>query len=201
MTEPRWRRWTRRGLAAASIVLLGGGAAWGIGFAMFSSSVWQESEAPKAADAIVVLTGGVDRIEAALRLLAEGRAPLLLVSGVAAKADLADLGRRAPLDAEHAGRVTLGRVAQSTAGNAAETALWSRAHGAKRLIVVTAGYHMPRALLELHRALPDVQLLPAPVQSPALRDATRVRTLAVEYDKLLAVRFGLARLLRNGGAP
>ena len=63
---------------------------------------------------------------------------------------------------------------------------------------MTAGYHMPRALLELNRALPDVQLLPAPVQSPVVRDGTCVRTLAAEYDKLLAVRFGLAWLLRNG---
>jgi len=185
---------------AAGAVLLGGGAVWGVGFAMFNNAAWQPHEAPRAADAIVVLTGGVDRIEAALRLLAEGRAPLLLVSGVAGGTDLANLNRRVPLDAEQASRVTLGRIAHSTAGNAAETALWSQAHSIRRLIVVTAGYHMPRALLELRDALPDVQLLPAPVQSPAVRDATRVRTLAAEYDKLLAVQFGLARLLRNGDA-
>jgi len=205
VTGPRWQRrsqWSlaQWSLAAAGAVLLGGGAVWGMGFAMFNNAAWQPYEAPGAADAIVVLTGGADRIEAALRLLAEGRAPLLLVSGVAGGTDLADLNRRVPLDAEQAGRVTLGRVARSTAGNAAETALWSQAHSVKRLIVVTAGYHMPRALLELHDALPDVQLLPAPVQSLAVRDATRVRTLAAEYDKLLAVRFGLTRLLRNGDA-
>ena len=198
MTEP-WRRlWLV--LAAFSVLLIGSGAVWGVGFTLFNSAAWQEGEAPETADGIVVLTGGADRIESALRLLADGRAPLLLVSGVARGADLADIDRRVPLDAEQAGRVTLGRIAQSTAGNAAETALWSRAHDIRRLIVVTAGYHMPRALLELRRAMPDVRLFPAPVQSPALRDTTRVRTLAVEYDKLLAVRFGLARLLRNGEA-
>ncbi len=165
---------------------------------MFHNAEWECGQAPEAADGIVVLTGGADRIETALRLLAEGRAPRLLVSGVARGADLAVLDRRVPLDADQASRVTLGRMAQSTAGNAVEAALWSRAYNLKRLIIVTAGYHMPRALLELHRALPDVQLFPVPVQLSALRGSTWVRTLASEYDKLLAVRFGLDRLLRNG---
>ena len=197
MTASPRRRWPMIAFTAAGVALLGGGAAWSIGFAMFNAAAWQASKMPDGADAIVVLTGGADRIEAALRLLADGRAPLLLVSGVAGRVDLNDIGRRVPLDAEQAGRITLGRLAQSTAGNAAETTLWSRTHGVKRLIVVTAGYHMPRALLELQRALPDVQLLPAPVQSPAMRAAIRTRTLATEYDKLLAVRFGLARLFRS----
>lgn len=155
------------------------------------------------ADGIVVLTGGADRIEVALRLLIEGRAPLLLVSGVARGADLADLAHRVPLDADQAGRVTLGHVAHSTSGNAAETAPWVRAHGMRRLIVVTAGYHMPRALLAMQHAMPEVELHPVAVQSPALRGAppaTAVRMLASEYDKLLAVRFGLAHL-QDGDTP
>ncbi len=204
MTVAHWRRWSRLGLAAVSAVLLGGGVAWGLGFAEFNILARQAGEPPAAADGIVVLTGGADRIETALRLLTDGRAPLLLVSGVAHGADLADLARRVPLDAGQAGRVTLGRAAQSTLGNATETALWARAHGIRQLIVVTAGYHMPRALLELRRALPDVALHPVPVQSPALRSAppaTTVRMLASEFDKLLAVRFGLVRFLRNGEGP
>lgn len=203
MTEGLWRRRARLGLAAASAVLLGGGALWGVGFARFNSVARQTGEPPTAADGIVVLTGGADRIETALRLLVEGRAPYLLVSGVARGADMADLMRRVPLDADQASRVTLGHAAQSTSGNAAETAPWARAHKVRRLIVVTAGYHVPRALLEVRRALPDVELQAVAVQSPALRGAppaATVRVLAGEYDKLLAVRFGLAHLL-GGDAP
>jgi len=199
-----WRRYARLGLTVASAALLACGAAWGMGFAWFNSAARQVGEVPAMADGIVVLTGGADRIEVALRLLVEGRAPLLLVSGVARGADLADLAHRVPLDADQAGRVTLGHVAHSTAGNAAETAPWVRAHGMRRLIVVTAGYHMPRALLAMQRAMPEVQLHPVAVQSPALRGAppaTAVRILANEYDKLLAVRFGLTRLQDNGDTP
>ncbi len=202
MTEGRWKRRARLGLAAASAVLLGGGALWGVGFARFNSVARHTGEPPAAADGIVVLTGGADRIETALRLLVEGRAPYLMVSGVARGADMAELMRRVPLDADQASRVTLGHAAQSTTGNAAETAPWARAHGMRRLIVVTAGYHVPRALLEVQRALPDVELQAVAVQSPALRGAppaAAVRVLAGEYDKLLAVRFGLAHLLGGEG--
>lgn len=196
-----WRRRVRFALTAASVALLVGGFAWNVGFAQFNSAARHEGSAPGEADGIVVLTGGADRIDAGLRLLADGRAPLLLVSGVARGADLVDLARRVPLNAAQASRITLGHEAQSTSGNAAETARWARAHDVRRLIVVTAGYHMPRAVLELRRALPGVALYPVAVQSPALRGAppaTTVRMLATEYDKLLAVRFGLDRLFRLG---
>ena len=46
-----------------------------------------------------------------------------------------------------------------TRGNAAETAEWARAHQVRSLIVVTSAYHMPRALAELGRDLPDVATL------------------------------------------
>jgi uncharacterized SAM-binding protein YcdF (DUF218 family) len=154
------------------------------------------------ADGIVVLTGGAERIETALRLLAQGRAPVLLVSGVGRGTELAEMAHRVQLDpALLAERVTLGRTATTTIGNAAETAAWAQAHMVRRLIVVTAGYHMPRALLEIGYALPGVALYPAPVQPPAMRgplDFGTTRLLASEFDKLLAVRLGITRLARGG---
>ena len=191
----------RNTLTAASGLLLAAAALWGLGFAWFEAAAHRSGPpAPAQADGIVVLTGGASRIEAALRLLADGRAPLLLVSGVARGADLAELTRRVGLDpAPLAGAVTLGRDATTTAGNGTETAQWARAHGLHRLIVVTAGYHMPRALLEMRRTLPDAELFPVAVQPPALRhgtDPATARTLANEYHKLLAVGLGLAPLLR-----
>ena len=73
----------------------------------------------------------------------------------------------------------------------------------RSLLVVTAGYHMPRALLEIGRALPEEILYPVPVQPPALRGPGGVgtaRLLAVEYTKWLAAHLGLARL-HPGEAP
>ena len=178
-------------------MLLAIGAIWGGGFGAFNLVARQAIEAPGLADGIVVLTGGADRVETGLRMLAEGRAALLLVSGVGRGTELSDLARHVPLSAGQAGSITLGRSAASTVGNAAEAAAWAQTHGLRSLFVVTAGYHMPRALIEIGRALPGVALYPVSVQPPALRrgmDLATVRMMANEYDKYLAVRLGLTRV-------
>ena len=179
-----------RALAALG---LAGALALAAGFAWFAAGALRPGAPPPHADGIVALTGGADRIETGLRLLAGGQADLLLVSGVAHGAALREMARRAGLDAEElAPRVTLGRSATSTLGNAGETAAWAREHGIRSLIVVTAGYHMPRALLELGRALPGVALHPAPVQPPGMHAPGMVWLLAEEYARLLGAACGLS---------
>ncbi len=189
-------------LAALGGVLLLAGAAWSIGFATFMAVARQNAPLPARADGIVVLTGGAGRVEAALRLLADGRAPALLISGVAPRTDFAAIAHGQGIEAEAlASRVTLGHAAQTTRGNAREAAAWARAMDAHSLVLVTAGYHMPRALLELRRALEGVRLYPVPVQSPALRGVESLRVLrlfAGEFDKLLAAYVGVRRV--GGGA-
>jgi DUF218 domain len=117
---------------------------------------------------------------------------------VGRNATLADLVRGAGLPPELAesvaGRVTLGHAAASTRGNAAEIAAWARERDIGSVRVVTAGYHMPRALLELRRALPGAALLAHPVVPAALRAPTgpRVwRLLVGEYSKLIGAWLGL----------
>ena len=92
----------------------------------------------------------------------------------------------------------MGRSATSTHGNAQETEAWVRQNGIQSLIVVTAGYHMPRALIEIGRAVPHVVLHPVPVQPPAMRysgieDPEMLRLMAQEYTKWLAAALGLSR--------
>ena len=173
-------------------------ALWFGGFAWFVRATGQPTPAPPHADGIVALTGGAERIETALHLLAEGRAERLLVSGVGPAAEFGELARRAGVDPALRERVTLGRAAASTRGNASETADWVRVNTIRTLIVVTAGYHMPRALAELSRALPNVTLYPMPVMSPAMRagaDISALRLLFGEYSKWLAAEIGLSALV------
>lgn len=181
------------------------------GFAWFLATAAAPPADPlRYTDGIAVLTGGAERVETGLRLLRDGRADRLLVSGVHPDVTLADLARLAApesgaLEGDMPGRITLGHLATSTRGNAAEIADWARAAGLRSIRVVTAGYHMPRATLELRRALPEATLLPHPVMPARLRDAGaagRLRTwslLAGEYLKLIGATVGLAS--PAGGAP
>ena len=202
MTRTAARGRVRRTSAALATVVLVVGGLWLLGFAVFDHVARTPTLPPPHADAIVALTGGADRVETALRLLRDNRAPLLLISGVGRGTDLAELLHHIALSPQQTAHVTLGHLATSTHGNAAETAAWARAHDVASLVVVTAGYHMPRALLELRRALPGIALYPVAVVPEALRRGAgfgTVRLLAGEFDKYLAVRCGLSRWVRMGG--
>ncbi|MGI4801677.1 MAG: YdcF family protein [Janthinobacterium lividum] len=201
-------------LALALTALFAAALLWLAGFTAFEADarrpVPDSVINPDPADGIVVLTGGADRIETGLRLLAAGQAPRLLISGVGTGIELSGILRHVPIDPAllETQIVTLGHAATNTVGNAAETAAWARRFDLHSIIVVTAGYHMARAIAELARALPDLELRPMPVRPPALRtrdDVTTLRLLAIEFDKLLAVRFGLTRLksahLEKGPRP
>jgi uncharacterized SAM-binding protein YcdF (DUF218 family) len=191
-------------MKALGIALLAAVLAWSIGFAWFIQIAGRPGEAPAHADGIVAFTGGAERVETALRLLAEQRGDRLLLSGIGGGAALAELAPRAGVDpVPLASRVTLGRSATTTRGNAQETAAWARANAIHSLLVVTAAYHMPRALAELSRALPDVTLYALPVL-PTERAgiaAVPLRLIAEEYVKYLATQAGLTALLPPREAP
>jgi uncharacterized SAM-binding protein YcdF (DUF218 family) len=191
---------------AAAAALVGFAA----GFVVFARTVagYVPGPPPQQADAIVVLTGGEQRLLAGARLLKEGHGSRLLISGVNAQTSRHDLKRLSGLPAQlFAARVDVD-YAPHTTGNAEETRTWARSKGYTRLIVVTSSYHMPRSLIELGRAMPGVVLLPYPVVPIRLRarrwwtDAFTARVLLAEYVKFLgsAAHHGLARLLgwRNG---
>jgi uncharacterized SAM-binding protein YcdF (DUF218 family) len=138
----------------------------GAGFLMFRSLIRHvPAEDLPRADAIVALTGGEARIPEAVRLLAQGKGRRLLISGVNPTTTRKELAGLAP-NSQHLFRccIDVGREARDTIGNADETSQWVRERRFKSLIVVTADYHMPRSLAELRRTLPDVELIPYPVQ-------------------------------------
>lgn len=111
------------------------------------------------ADAIIVLTGGQDRISAASDLLAQGFAQNLFVSGVGGGAEIEDLIRLVPsLEPYRSCCVSLGREAQNTRGNAVEVEKWAEQSGYHSLIIVTSLAHLPRAMLEFRERMPQIQL-------------------------------------------
>lgn len=183
---------------AVLLLLLGGLPALGLGlgflwFLHLAHAPAAELGAAPAGLGIAVLTGGPERVETGLRLLAEGKGERLIISGVQRGAELPVLARLAGLDhGPLAERTHLGRAAATTHGNAVEIAAWARAWNLRRLRVVTAWFHMPRALIELRRAMPGLTLLPQPV---AFDEPVRTGLLFREYAKFLGAGLGLATVI------
>jgi uncharacterized SAM-binding protein YcdF (DUF218 family) len=182
-------------------VVLAAVAALAAGFLWFAHGVaLEERPLDRGADGIVALTGGASRIADAVELLASGRGRRLLITGVGPTTNVAELMRLAPEHERWFGCcVDLDYAAANTVGNALETRRWARERGFTSLVVVTSGYHMPRALLEISHRLPDVTLIPFPVvngqyrSGPWWRHPGTARILASEYLKFLlaAVRIRL----------
>jgi uncharacterized SAM-binding protein YcdF (DUF218 family) len=177
------------GLAAVMAGLLA------FGFIMFAA-IASRPPAPdqRKADGIVVLTGGGARIVEGGRLLRNGHGRRLLVTGVNTRTSRAEIMRLADLDEPRfACCVDLDYEALDTFGNANETREWVAAHRFKSLIVVTAGYHMPRSLAVLSEALDGVELIAHPVVAKPFRNESwwlnwrAARTLVAEYLKLLPI--------------
>lgn len=166
------------------------------GFWSFAERVREAPVEPPPAEAIVALTGGsLERLSTGVRLLEENKGERLLISGVNRIVTDAELYEVLNVDAElGACCIDVGRAAEDTLGNAAETAAWARRHRYERIILVTDDYHMPRSQAELSLAMPEVDILPYPVRTrwtdPALwrTDLGAATRLAGEYVKYLVIR-------------
>lgn len=191
------RRGRRRAALAVGLVFL---SIFAVHFGLFAHQIAAISmPADARADGIVVLTGGTDRVERAIALLAEGRAQRLLISGVHPGTTRKQIISLTSADKKlFECCVDLDRLALNTVGNAVETAQWARDHGYRSLLVVTSAYHMPRAELELREMLPQVELVPYPVFSQELHlrkwymQLRTIKLLMREYVKYTVARIRIS---------
>jgi len=159
----------------------------------------QPSANESTTDAIVVLTGGSNRLEYGLQLLVRVKAKKLFISGVHDKSTSeAILGHttapeiRMKLMTLGSESIVLGHEAENTIGNADETARWLKQEGYHSIRLVTSNYHMPRSLSEFTTIMPDITIIPHPVfpddfKLPGWWNHTESRHLILsEYHKLLA---------------
>jgi uncharacterized SAM-binding protein YcdF (DUF218 family) len=180
-------------LALVGIVAL----IWLVGLFAFAERVRGFTPAPEPtrADAIVALTGpSAERVNAAIRLLEQDKGERVLISGVNREVRRQELRELTPGSSRLFNCcVDLGFEAETTNGNAQEIAAWARTRGYNSLIVVTSDYHMPRSLMEIRSAAPDLELTPYAISTPSLdnsrwwRAAVTARRMTLEYVKYLAV--------------
>jgi uncharacterized SAM-binding protein YcdF (DUF218 family) len=191
------RRFVRLTLALCT----GGALLLALGFVWFVSVVpTEEVKLDRNADGIVALTGGASRIVDAMELMAVKRAQRLLISGANRSTNATEITRLHPeFEAIVRCCVDFDR-SLNTLGNAIETRKWAENRNIRSLIVVTSGYHMPRAMAEIEHQLPGVTLIPFPVLSEKLRlepwwsSAATARLMLLEYLKFL---FSHVRMLLN----
>ena len=117
-----------------------------------------------------------------------------LISGVHPTNAASDISRSLP-DNQSLLRccVDLDRSAVNTRSNAAETRRWVRERGFKSLIVVTSNYHMPRAIVELSHAMPDIDADPV---RGGRRQMAR-RAVVDERRDLPPVAVGIRQICRS----
>lgn len=175
---------------------------WLIGFTVFCVYAFSlRSESPAVQDAIVVLTGGSQRIDTALTLLKKYKANYMLISGVNRQVTEDILLKRVPL--KYRVKITLGYEAENTVGNAKEINQWINNKQIQSILLITSFYHMPRSILEISRFNPDLKIAPWPVFPKEFNNSVEwIKTryawlLFIEYHKFVYVYFKY--LMQNGG--
>jgi uncharacterized SAM-binding protein YcdF (DUF218 family) len=163
------------------------------GFLRFADSVTTlKPPAEPRADAIIVLTGGYQRIDQAVELLQKGAGKRLLISGVHPSTTPAQIRKTTTGSADLFDCcVDIGYDAIDTIGNAEEASNWIHAKGYRSVLVVTNNYHMPRSLAELAYVDDDTQFIPYPAVYSDLKtrawfmDPNALRVMLAEYGKVL----------------
>lgn len=159
--------------------------------------------ADQRTDAIVVFTGGNDRIEHGQTLFAQGMAKWLMISGM-------DKAHPHRMEAEYAQAFSTPSIhldfeAKNTIQNARNASDWVKTMNVHSVRLVTSEDHMPRAYFELRRLLPTSVTLVADALPGNKReremDSEINRLLCRTYETALDVTFcyGARKMLRDWG--
>lgn len=178
---------------------------WMAGLGWFINQITVKADLKPSAqicDSIIVLTGGSERIRRGFELLLDGKGSSLFISGVGEgtttgqliAANITNKNQQAKLAKMN---IILGRTALDTRSNAQEVRDFIDHEQLKSIRLVTANYHMPRALLEIERRIPTTQIIPEPVfpedfhRNGWWKHAGSLRLVLSEYMKYLAIRLGI----------
>lgn len=171
-------------------VLAGAVWFWAIGWVIFLIAVTfvQPKHVDEPTDAIIVLTGGQNRINTGLDLLEAEKAHLLFISGVNQNVSIEKLVRLWKPEFEYVPCcIAVGHDANDTEGNARESSEWVRRQDIDSIRLVTSNYHLPRAWLEFTHALPQHKFIAHAIKPSTIEDDSKhfLRLSISEYNKTL----------------
>ncbi len=168
-----------------------------VGFCLFAFSFKFTPE--RQSDAVVVLTGGTNRIQTGLSLMEKINASYMLISGV--NKDVSHTELFPKMSGENLNKITLGYDALDTVGNAKEIQSWLKDKTVNSILLVTSFYHMPRSIFEIKKVNTNLQVRPWPVFPKSFNHSVEwIKTryawlLFIEYHKYVFVR--LKHLIRK----
>lgn len=139
---------------------------WVGGFIAFINNLPNSISAIKT-DAVIVLTGGSSRVAEGFKILEQKLANILFISGVGQDVkvnELLTLYKQDPTS-----KVEIGKKALNTTGNALEAKDWIDKNNIRSIRLVTSNYHLPRSLLEFHKTMPNLTIIPHPVVPPIMQ--------------------------------
>lgn len=163
---------------------------WFIGLLIFTTCIDNYDKNNEKTDAIVVLTGGKNRIKEAKKLFNEDFADKMFISGVSKEVSLDDIIKPEEVKIIYKNKIEIGQEAKNTVENAIEINEWILKNDIKSIRLVTSNYHMPRSLEEIKSKNDDVKIIIHPVFTDNLSkhwwsSRKTFRFIASEYNKFL----------------
>ncbi len=135
-------------------------------FFLFVNDMTDYRDEELESDAIVVLTGGMGRVEEGAVLLLDKRAKYLILSGVNKGSDLKSILFKTKQDVD-ASKVIIDNDSTNTYENAIIASRIIKDRDFRDITLVTSHYHMKRAFYTFRRIIPeDVKIYAHPVSSP-----------------------------------
>ena len=166
---------------------------WVSGFVIFDAYIKNQKQNLKKTDAIVVLTGGKNRIAEALKLLNDNMSDILIISGVSTKVSLKELQKQnKTMIINDEAKIIIGREATNTYQNAIEVSEAIRRNNVKSVRLVTSYYHIPRSKEEILAHNPDIEIIVHPVYSQNVsakwwKNWNSFKLVASEFNKFVFV--------------
>lgn len=167
--------------------------AWTAGFVLFNQEINSyETDNTTKTDAIIVLTGGRNRITEAVKLLNEGMGEKMLISGVQKNISPKDIEKRNAVNLTDKPEIEFEKQSKNTVENAIKTNEWIKQNNIHSIRLVTSNYHIPRSLQEFKAQNTNLEIIINPVYSEKVskkwwKNIGSFRLIASEYNKFLFV--------------